>query len=312
MMVPGRVSVVLPSRSEQFLSRTVQDILAHACGDVEVIPVIDGGVAGPPIPIDPRVKPIVHPVSLGMRPSINAGMAQATGEFLMKLDAHASVGEGFDEILKADIEDDWIVVPRRGPLDPERWCKDEMNRKPWIDAHYLSYPWDTRPEGANSRRKGDGLQGAWWPERAKRLLHEPISDEMQSQGSCWFMTRKYWERRGPMRSDLFGTFVREFQELGLTCWLQGGRCVVNKKTTYLHVHKGKRYGRGYSLSGAEADKGSKFCVDFFLYDRWKERTRDLAWLIEHFGGPGVIPGWPDDWERARWEHEHEFAQWRRE
>lgn len=294
MIAKGRVSVVLPARNEQFLSRTVQDLLDHARGDVEIVPVIDGTAAGPALPVDPRVRPIVNPVSIGMRPCINTGMAQATGEYLMKLDGHCSMGEGFDEILKADCDDDWIVVPRRGALDPENWCRAE-NGKPWIDAHYLSYPWDTRPLGANSRRAGDGLQGAWWPERAKRLLHEPISDEMQSQGSCWFLSRKYWDRRGPMRTDLYGSFIREFQELGLTCWLGGGHCVVNKKTTYLHVHKGTRYGRGYSLSGAEADKGSKFCVRFWMLNEWPERVHDLKWLIEKFS---PVPGWPEDLDAA--------------
>lgn len=301
----AKVSVILPARAERFLSRTVQDLLEKAAGDVEIIPVLDGAPADPPLPVDPRVKPIVNPVSIGMRPCINAGMAAATGEYLMKLDAHCSVGEGFDEILQADCDEDWIVVPRRGPLDPERWCKDETNRKPWIDAHYLSYPWDTRPEGANSRRKGDGLQGAWWPERARKLLHEPISEEMQSQGSAWFTTRTHWERLGgEMEVSKYGTFIREFQELGLKTFLGGGRCMVNKKTFYLHLHKGTRYGRGYSLSGSEADAGSKFCVRYWMLDQWPERVHNLKWLIQRFS---PVPGWPEDLDEAFARARKEYA-----
>ena len=39
--------------------------------------------------------------------------AIATGDFLMKCDAHCMFQEGYDEILKADCPDDGVLVPRR-------------------------------------------------------------------------------------------------------------------------------------------------------------------------------------------------------
>ena len=36
------LSVILPGRNEMFLARTVEDVLAHAKGDTEVIAVLDG------------------------------------------------------------------------------------------------------------------------------------------------------------------------------------------------------------------------------------------------------------------------------
>jgi hypothetical protein len=285
----AKLSVVIPARNEPFLRPTVVDLLAKAKGDTEVIAVLDGYWPDPPLPDDPRLIVIHNTEPIGMRPCINAGMRIAKGEFLMKLDAHCLVGEGFDEILKADCEEDWIVVPRRGSLDAEHWCREE-NGKAWVDAHYLSYPYDPNPS-----RQGDGLQGVVWSQRSRARLDVPVDLEMQSQGSCWFTTRKHWDRLGEMEVTKYGDFVREFQELGLKTFLGGGRCMVNKNTFYLHLHKGKRYGRGYHLDPSEIDAGSKFCVRYWMLDEWKERAHDLRWLIEKFS---PVPGWPVDLDEA--------------
>ena len=54
----SRVSIILPSRNERFLPRTVQDLLDKAKGDIEVIPVLDGYDQPKPSFTDPRVKPV--------------------------------------------------------------------------------------------------------------------------------------------------------------------------------------------------------------------------------------------------------------
>ena len=45
----SKVSVVIPSRGEQFLAPTVKDVLAKAAGNIEVIAVLDG--YWPPTPL---------------------------------------------------------------------------------------------------------------------------------------------------------------------------------------------------------------------------------------------------------------------
>ena len=54
------LSVVIPARSEMFLAKTVEDILLNIEGNTEIIVVLDGAWAAPPIKDDPRVTIIHH------------------------------------------------------------------------------------------------------------------------------------------------------------------------------------------------------------------------------------------------------------
>lgn len=301
-MVPGRLSIIVPSRNEQFhlddgtfhdlIGNTIKDIQAHSKGDVEIIAVLDGYWPDPPLPDFPNLVILHKGTAEGMRPAINDGVAMATGEFFMKLDAHCSLSDGFDLALKTDyLENNWMMVPRRDRLDPDIWDL-QVSKKPPIDYHFLSYPFE---------RPGDkkcGMHGTVWTERIIQRINNPdylIDDEMSSQGSCWFMHREHWNRVGPMEIAKYGNFIQEFQELGLKTWLGGGMVKINKKVRYLHLHKGKRFGRGYFIGKGEMQNGADFATDYWMWDKWKERTHDLRWLIERFS---PVPTWPMDLDEA--------------
>lgn len=284
-MVKSRVSIIIPSRNERFLNKTVEDILAKAQGDVEVIVVLEGYWPNPMPKDDPRVVIIHNSLATGMRNAINAGAAVATGEYIMKLDAHCMLGEGFDVILKADCETNWLVVPRRYSLEPEEWKIQENGKAP-VDAHYLSWPF--QPD-----KPGRGLHGAVWNDRARKRKDILIDEEMSSQGSSWFTHRNHWDTCiGPMSCEGYGRFVQEMQELGLKTWLSGGQLMVNKKTWYAHLHKGSKYGRGYAMSSRETNAGIMYSVEYWMYNKWEKRIHDIDWLIDRFG---PVPGWPDNW-----------------
>jgi len=285
----SRVSLLIPARNERFLSRTVQDVCEKARGDVEVLVVLDGAWADPPLLEDPRVRVWHVGVSRGMRPSINAAASIATGDYLMKLDAHCLLTEGFDVTLASQCADDWVVVPRRDRLDPIAWGL-QVTGKPPIDAHFLSYPFE-RPEDPAC-----GLHGTVWPQRARARVGVLLDEEMSSQGSCWFMSRRMWDRViGPMDVAHYGSFINEFQEVGCKAWLSGGAVMVNKAVTYLHLHKGKTFGRGYPLSGSEQRRGSDYTTRYWMTDAWPDRARNLQWLIKRFS---PVPGWPTDLDAA--------------
>lgn len=282
-----KVSLIIPSRNERFLVPTVQDVLRHAAGELEVLVVLDG-YWDTNLPNDPRVRVIHKGQAEGMRRAINDAARIATGDYLMKLDAHCSVSEGFDEVLQAQCDGDWIVVPRRDRLDAEQWCKQETGKPP-IDAHFLSYPFERPGDGSC------GLHGTIWKSRAATRTHILLDEEMSSQGSCWFMSRGHWNRLGEMDYRSYGNFVNEFQELGLKTWLGGGKVMVNKSCQYLHLHKGKTYGRGYPLTKHEQQRGSDFTTRYWMLDQWAERVHNLRWLIERFA---PVPTWPDDLDAA--------------
>ena len=142
-MNKGLLSVIIPDRNEQFLQKTVDDLLAKAEGDVEVIVVMDGAWNENFNWNKENIVVIHHGVmqsAPGMRASINAGIAVAKGEYLLVIDGHCMMDQGYDVKLKADCEDDWLVIPRRKRLDPEKWELVEDGRPP-IDYMFIDYPY---------------------------------------------------------------------------------------------------------------------------------------------------------------------------
>lgn len=282
----AKVSVLIPSRNEQFLNPTVDSLFERAAGDIEVIVCVDGYTEHLDVfrHKNPNLHVLYEPSPIGMRRAINACAALATGDYLMKLDAHCLVDYGFDEVLKADCDGDWIVVPRRYSLDAEKWEKTQKTPK---DYHYLCYPYRDGYE-----RLG-GLHGLWWRQRSKDRAHIEIDDEMTSQGSGWFMSRgHFFDFLGGMHTEGYGHFIQEFQELGMKTWLGGGQVKINKKTWYAHLHKGKRYGRGYFIGKNSWRRGMDYSTDLWVNNKWAERVHDLEWLVEKFW---PVPTWDDDW-----------------
>jgi glycosyltransferase involved in cell wall biosynthesis len=279
----SKVSVIVPSRGERFLPQTVADLLSKG-GDVEVIAILDGYLPDPPLKPDKRLVVIHKAQALGMRAAINGAAEIATGKFIMKCDAHCMFGEGYDEILQADCDDNWMVIPRRYSLDAENW---ERKDKECIDYHFYFYPY-AHPEDL-------GLHARPWYERGRERRDILVDEELTTQGSCWFMSRSLWDRVGPLQEEGYETFMGEPQELGFRVQLGpwNGLMMVNKKTWYAHLHKGKQYGRGYFMSNEERRRGNAYSFDFWWNNRWTERAHDLAWLIDRWM---PIPTWPVDWK----------------
>lgn len=307
------VSIIIPSRNEYFLEKTVNDLLNKATGEVEIIVVLDGMWQDNFSSEDPRVIILHHGevhANYGMRESINKGMRLARGEFVLKADGHTMWDQGFDVKLAADCEDNWVVVPRRKRLEPESWTLVEDGR-PDIDYMCISYPYKKPFDITN------GLHGDIWPVTNRNDLL--IDDLMSFQGSAYFMTKKHWERLGGMSTQEYGPFINEAQEIGNKTWFGGGRVIVNKKTWYAHLHKGPKYGTGYHFNREQwkqwvvnKEKGRLFAIDYWINNKWPERKHDWEWFIEkfwNFDGTGRIPSWPDNWreqliidEKTDWSH----------
>lgn len=268
----GLTSIVIPSRNEPYLTKTIQDILKKATGNIEVIVTLDGyWPASSDIIEDDRVTYLHYTKAKGMRNAINSAVAISRGEYLLKTDAHCLFNKGFDEVLKKDCLDNWVVVPRRYALDPVRWEIIDNPKYP-IDYMFLS----------------KDLHGEVWHEKNRdpKLININIDDTMSAQGSAWFMKRTYFDYLELLDEEKYGNFYNEFQEIGLKAWLSGGRVVVNKKTFYAHWHKDKQSGRGYAL-----DEGSKTnYVNQWLGKEhiWQKQKYDLSWLIEKFK---PVPTW---------------------
>jgi len=278
-----KTSIVIPARNEQFLTPTIKDLLAKAHGDIEVIVALEGYWPDEMVD-DPRVHYIHSEKPRGMRGAINACAAIAKGKYLMKCDAHCMFDEGYDLKLIADLEPNWIAVPRRYSLDAENWTRVE---KKAIDYMFLCYPNDANDFG------GPSLHGRLWSEKQNdaELKDILIDDLMSAQGSCWIMHKDYFHQLELLDDVNYGHFCFEFQEIGLKCWLSGGRVIRNKKTWYAHLHKGRKYGRGWPLGRGVLDKGAKFSNQWMDIKNWQGQDRDIRWLIHEFW---PVPTWPEE------------------
>jgi hypothetical protein len=292
----AKVAIVSPARNEKYLIPTVEDALTNARGEVEFIAVLEGYTPDGWAELQARTSnlhTIYHSEPQGMRKSINDGVASAISrgaKYILKVDAHCSFAEGFDEVLKADCDKDWVVIPRRLRLDVENWQVREDGRPP-IDYHYLSFPDNLNDFG------GPGLNGKVWAERARERYGKPeydIDSEMASQGSFYFLHADYFQYLELMDEEHYGKFWNESQEVLNKCWLSGGRGVINKKTWISHWHKGSA-GRGYHLPKDWLNQGASFSKRWMFNDAAfnHKQTRPFSWLIKHFW---PVPTWPENWE----------------
>lgn len=329
-MIKGRVSVIIPACNENFIQATIDSLLDGVHGDVEIIPVIDGG-PWPASPNDrflhdPHVVVLRNTEQLGMRQSFNAAAEVATGEFLMKCDGHCIFAPGWDAVLKADCDGDWLVVPTRHSIDGEAWKAHPREgqkavRMRHFNYHYLTFPY-------MESMYGYGLHGKTFsPNREQRhvpsvntrvnALREQylIDDLMSFQGSCWFTPAASFRRLGPLDHASY-YFYSESIETGMRQWASGGRVVINKKTWYAHYHKGNnnlhtidgRIGRGFFLNVRRKRDSEAYATDFWMNDRWPNTVLTFEKFIDRFAWlMALLPAgeqWPTDWQDPK--HRHDF------
>jgi len=281
------LSIIVPTYKDSLLNKTIDSLLENT-GDVEILVVLDG--CSQEVREDKRVKVIRLGKNLGMRGAINAGLAEARGEFIMKIDSHCKVGEGFDKIMAENCAENWLTVPRRYTLNVEKW--ERGGYATVKDYHYLSFP-------------EKGLWPQEWRARTAERLHDPIIDDtMTFQGSCWCANRKYFmEHVGFLddRPETYSTFAGDQLEIGLKYWLNGGENKVVKKTWYAHLFKNANY---YRTQAREIGTHKRKMLAMGPY-RWTAKhwmnneepnmLYKFEWLVEKFW---PVPTWPED--RALW------------
>ena len=223
-----KVTIIIPSRNEEYTRQTVEDLLDKATGQIEIYIILDGWWLNPgQYSKDSRVNYIHYSKARGMRNAINSGVALSRGKYILKTDAHCMFDKGFDEKLIKDHKDNWVTIPRRYPLNPKKWAIEERK-----DA---KYPIDVM-------KLDENLQGRPTLERKDNAIIPTES----FQGSCWFMTKDWFNKLDLMDEERFGGFWQEAQEIAIKCGKLGGKVMRNTKTWYAHFHKTK--GRGYSLN----------------------------------------------------------------
>ena len=282
------LSIIIPSKTELFLKKTILDVLEKSTGSVEVIPVVDG--YWPPkeeIVSDPRVNYLhLEPSQKAQkRHGINKAVEMCHGDFVMSLDAHCMMAKGFDEQLIKDHEPNWVQVPRRMRLDAENWSlQPQSDNRPPIDYEYIMWPLQFTPPA---------IHGFKWDTRTLERMNIPIDDTIQFQGSCWFMTKEWFQRRGFMQVEGYTGWGQEAEEITMETYKNGGFVKTNKNTWYAHLHKGEKYGRMYWMSRQENRDSYAYA-----WDKWTNQNKDFfISLVEKYG---PFPGWPKNWKEQLW------------
>jgi glycosyltransferase involved in cell wall biosynthesis len=258
------LSIVIPSHNDLYLHRTIASLLDNSEGEIEIVVVLDGYDPTSPIIGDPRVRIIRHGRNLGMREAINTGVAASRGQYIMRVDEHCMFSPGYDRLLLEEIEDNWIVTPRRYFLDPVKW---EVIGDKFIDYEKLLII--TKPSG---RRKFSAVE--WWS-RGRERRHLSIDETMAMQGSCWVMSRKWWDSViVRLDSEGYGTLYQDTTEMLFKTWAAGGKLMLNKNTWYAHKHR--NFNRTHDYPGELADASFRFALE--KHGEEYERVR-AKWMI---------------------------------
>jgi glycosyltransferase involved in cell wall biosynthesis len=270
------LSIIIPTRQEPYLEKTIQGLLDNATGEIEIIVVLDGD--NPP-ERNPKATYLYFKEPVGMREAINSGVIISKGEYIMKIDAHCIVDKGFDEKLISVHQDNWVQIPRRYTLDVDKWKREDKV----VDYEHWIYPLKYHPPSLH------GFRSMERQEERKDII---IDDTLTFQGSCYFIKKSYWNELKLLKDEGYGTLpAQEATYIGTIVWTSGGRVVVNKNTWYAHWFKGNR-GRGYYMSRDAQRKCYAYSYNYWL----NERKEDFIKLIEKFNPPG----WPPNFKEKLW------------
>jgi glycosyltransferase involved in cell wall biosynthesis len=322
------LAILIPSRNEMFVAKTVERLLANIRGNTEILVLLDGQYANPPIEDDPRLTVVYVPESIGQRAATNQLARLTTAKYVMKLDAHCELDEGFDVKLMADMQDNWTVLPTMRNLHAFNWVcigKNSPSGKLFIDktkgevipdgCGWSKYQGPT-PESCEKCGGNVERDLVWipkqspksrsfrfdkemhfqyfneWMKRPETIAQGEITDSLSAQGSCFMLTRKkYWELN--ICDEAHGSWGQQGVEIALKTWLSGGELKVNNNTWYAHMFRtqGGDFGFPYPLSGNQVDRARKFSQDLWINNKWDKRVFNLDWVLDKFK---PVPGWHDD------------------
>jgi len=304
----AELSILIPGRNEEFMARTIDDIIANITGDTEIIVVLDGYWPDPVINDHPRVTLIHNSESVGQRAATNQAARLSQSKYIMKCDAHCAFDKGFDTKLMADCCYDWTVVPRMYNLHAFDWqCRHCGNRT------YMG-PYPTKCEKCNNVSEFDKVL-VWLPRLSRKTDHARfdndlhfqywnsygrrpevkvqgnIADTMCQLGAAWFMHReRFWELGGC--DEAHGSWGQMGVEMSCKAWLSGGRQVVNKNTWFSHMFRTQPgFNFPYPQNQARVDKAREYSKWLWWGDRWDKAIRPFSWIIDHFA---PVPDWTED------------------
>ena len=306
------LSILIPARNEMFLAKTVENILENIEGETEVIVVLDGEWANPPVVMHPRVRVIFFPESIGQREATNQACRVSRAKYIMKVDAHCAFDKGFDVKMMKEMKDDYTMVPimynlhafdcvcdkcgnhwYQGPT-PTKCFKDyraeQVNDTCDSTSFHREMVWTPRKGGPKSTfyRFDNTLHFQYWKEFEKRPESQgDLAPSMSIQGSCFMLTRdKYWEL--DICDKNHGSWGQQGVEVACKTWLSGGQVMINKKTWYAHLFRTQGGDFGFPYPNPGITKAREYSRELWLKNKWPLAKHDIRWLLNKFA---PVPDW---------------------
>jgi glycosyltransferase involved in cell wall biosynthesis len=319
------LSVIIAARNEEFLQKTIDSVFASARAQTEVIAILDGYWPSPAIQERPGLTLVHHDVSIGQRAAINEGARISRAKYIMKLDAHCMFDEGFDIKLMADIERDWMVVPRMYNLHAFDWECQKCGNRTYQNGKpkecMLRDPADKFGENTFKNAACDNTtefekvlvwrprfekgpkdfmlfdqtlhfqywntyKEAWQEYKTRPMALPEIADQMCCIGACWMYDReRYWELGG--LDEGHGSWGQMGAELACKNWLSGGRQVVNKKTWFAHLFRTHKNFQ-FPYPCPDAGRAREYSRDLWFNNKWPGQKYPLKWLVARFA---PVPTW---------------------
>ena len=298
------LAILIPSRNEEFLSKTIQDLVDNTSEQTEILIGLDGKWADPGVIDHPRVTIVYYPESIGQR-AMTRRLARITNaKYIAKTDAHCAFDKDFDvKMLEAFKEtgDDVTMVPIMRNLHVFDWvcktcgmrsyqgpeptqCRNEecANDPQKFEKDIVWIP-KTSPQ-STAYRFNKELRFKYFPELRRRQTGDLV-ETMSLQGSFFMMTKeRYFDL--DIDDESLGSWGMQGSSVALKTWLSGGRVICNTRTWYAHLFRTQH---GFSFPYPQDGKGQaraiKTVQDVFMNNKWEKQTRPLSWLLEKFWEP---------------------------
>ena len=307
------LSVIVPARNEVFAKQTVEDVLANAVEDTEVILILDGYWPEPPVQDHPKVIVVHHTESIGQRAATNEGARISQAKYIMKVDAHCAFGKGFDRILIEDCQPDWTMIPMQYALHAFDWRCNACGNQTYqgfepkscekcgkSEGFKMVMVWKPRPNRLTvSWRFDKDLNFQYWRKHKKRPEAQgDLIETMSCIGACFLMHRERFRELDGL-DERHGSWGNVGTEVACKNWLSGGKLITSKKTWFGHLFRCGNFrgafGGGssfpYPLSQQAINRAKEYSRDMWLNNKWPKQKHPLSWLVKRFW---PVPDWTEE------------------
>lgn len=292
------LSILIPAREEEFLSRTVDDLLTNITGNTEIIIVLDGYLPDPELTqTDDRITIIYHPQSVGQRAATNDAAKLATGKYVMKVDAHCAFDKGFDtKMLEAfkEVGDKVTMIPLMRNLHAFDWVCPNGHRRYQGKSSICEecgkecvkdVVWIAKPSPQSTAFRFDRtMHFQYWRDWGYRQKGD-LTETPSIQGSAFMLSRERYFALD-ICSEQFHSWGQQGVEVALKTWLSGGRVLCNKLTWYAHMFRTNNFG-GFPYHNPQSliNENRELSRDLFQNDKWPLAIHKFQWFLDKFKMP---------------------------